>query len=353
MLARASGEQTEAREASITILQEALDGLKLYHKSHFSSYERKMIKISMHKGTNLLGTQEWCRRDKNCIVLVPSLINTWRIFDIEENHSFAAYLAGKNLQPIIVDWALPHVGNTPDMDDYIVDHLAPLLRQLRDDGYHIRGIAGYCMGATMLSALASACPDIYEDIGKTVLIAGPWGFDYQSPEQYVRLQAVGTQAVNIANAANGIVPVDFVQSLFWAIDPLQFLRKFRKFRSLDQKSAQARRFVRVEDWLNDGRKVTGKVASLCLYDWYKNDLPAKGRWIVDHAVVDPAFIPGDVMVVWGMRDNLVPMVSVKKILDYLPHAKTMALDTGHIGLMASDRAPENLWKAVAEFVNSA
>lgn len=353
MLAQVSGDNAQAQNASVTILQEALDGVKLYHDNQFQPYKRNMSVVAAQNGSRLLTAQNWQNDDKDCVILVPSLINTWHIFDIEEDHSFAAYLAGRNLQPLIVDWALPTMGDTPDMDDYIVRHLAPLLRHIVGQGYRIKAIAGYCMGATLLAALASSCPDIYDHINKTVLIAGPWGFDYQTPEQYMRLQGVGAQALAIANATNNIVPVDWVQSLFWAIEPLQVLRKFRKFKTADQTSLSTRRFVRVEDWLNDGREVTGRVVASCLHDWYQNDLPAKGQWVVDGAVVDPAHMTGDVLVAWGAKDNLVPPASAQKILTHLPRAKTVIVDTGHIGLMASDKGRENLWKPVAEFIISA
>lgn len=353
MLAGASMQQEPMQNASMSILQEALDGVKLYHDSSFQPFKRQMNTVSEQNGTRIVTAANWRNKPRECVILVPSLINTWHIFDIYENHSFAAYLADCHIQPMIVDWALPTLNNKPDIDTYITDHLAPLIRHLVDEGYDIKGIIGYCMGGTILSALASACPDIYEKINKTAIIAGPWGFDYQTPEQHLRIQGMGAQALSAANMMGGIVPIDWVQALFWAIDPLQVLKKFRKFREIDQSSEQAERFVIVEDWLNDGREVTIDVARMCLQDWYANDCPAKGAWIIDGQKVDPTNIQGDVLVAWGTKDNLVPKASAKAILNHLPKAKHIEVDTGHIGLMASDKAKENLWKPVAEFINSA
>lgn len=353
MLAAASAQQKDMGKAAADILREAMEGVNLYHKSPFVPFRRPMVSVCESKGSRLITSAEWQSAGKDYVVLIPSLINTWHIFDIENEHSFAAYLANAGVQPVIVDWAMPeNDGGQSDMTAYITGHLAPLLRQLQGKGA-IRGLAGYCMGGTLIAGLASACPDVMEGIDKTVLIAGPWGFDYQTPDQYVRLQSVGAQALSMAQASNGIVPVDWVQSLFWAIDPLQVLKKFRKFRAMDQDGDTACRFVRVEDWLNDGREVSAPVAATCLHDWYGTGLPAKGQWKIDNIAVNPADIPGDVMIACGSKDNLVPPQSARAIRATLPGAAYLEADTGHIGLMASNEAPAKLWNAVAEFFKQA
>src|SRR3546814_15568197 len=46
--------------------------------------------------------------------------------------------------------------------------------------------------------------------------------------------------------------VDVLQGFFWALDPFTALKKFTQFATLAPDSDAARRFVAMEDWLNDG-----------------------------------------------------------------------------------------------------
>ena len=70
------------------------------------------------------------------------------------------------------------------------------------------------------------------------------------------------------------MPVDLLQMLFTALDPLLALRKFSRFAALAPGGAEARDFVAVEDWLNDGVPLALPVARECLGGWYGADTPA-------------------------------------------------------------------------------
>ena len=72
-------------------------------------------------------------------------------------------------------------------------------------------------------------------------------------------------------AALGEVPVDVLQTLFAALDPLLALRKFTRFAALAEGSAEARDFVALEDWLNDGVPLALPVARECLGGWYGDE----------------------------------------------------------------------------------
>jgi len=321
--------------ASQNILAEALSGVKAYHNSPVMPFNRPMRTISECCGSRLITAKGW--QGKNAVMVIPSLINGWEVFDIEEKHSFIAFLEAQGLTPLIVDWAKPQINIS--MNDYMVHHFIPLMQQATDAGYRIQGVVGYCMGGTMIAALYSAFQSIMHAIPRAVMIAPPWDFSYQTIDQQMRLQSLATQTY----AMGDLVPNDFVQSLFWAIDPLQVLKKFRKFPHVKN----ADRFVRVEDWLNAGRPVSTAVIQTCLFDWYRDNKIAAGEWVVNGHKVSNAHLPKHTMIVAGEGDNLVPIDSIKPIVMNRPF---VTVKTGHIGLMASDKAIEGAWKPIAEFL---
>jgi polyhydroxyalkanoate synthase subunit PhaC len=241
---------------------------------------------------------------------------------------------------LIIDWAEPEKDIT--FDDYIVHHLAPLLRQIIADGFDIKGIIGYCMGGTIIAALTSAFPEFKTILSKHVLIAPPWDFSYQSIDQMTRLQSLAIQT----HVMDDVVPNDFVQSLFWAVDPLQVLKKFRKFPNV----TNADRFVRVEDWLNEGRAVSKSVIQTCLFDWYRDNKIMAGEWRINNTIVTLNNMGNDTMIIYGKNDNLVPYDSIKPMKKLLSQGQFIAVDTGHIGLMASDKSRNAAWKPIAEFL---
>jgi len=324
--------------ASQGILRDAMHGVKAYHNSTIKPFKRDMDVIVERNGSRLLSSKSWAGGD--IVILIPSLINSWKIFDIEQAHSFCDYLASHGMTPYIVEWARPDEGGNVTIDDYIVEHLSSLINAVDEP---IKAVIGYCMGATFIPAVMPHLNKVDVDDIKVIMIAPPWDFSYQSPDQMVRIQSLALQT----HTMTGVCPHDFVQSLFWAIDPLQVIKKFRQFPNIQNVD----RFVRVEDWLNDKWGVSKSVLQTCLFDWYRDNKITKEQWKVRGEVVDGACLDKmPVMIVKGAQDTLVPPQSSMVLEQSLPKAKVIEVDTGHIGLMASNKAVDQVWKPIVDFV---
>ncbi len=324
-----ASDSSQMFETSTTMLQQALDGVKAYQDSDVTPFHREMECVFEINRTRVLKPQGWTG-DKQ-ILLVPSIINSWRIFDIEDEHSFLAYLHDNNYCPLVIEWAPPITNIT--LENYITDHLKPIC-----DAMDIDAMIGYCMGGTMITALYALFSDL--KIDKTVLIAPPWNFDYQTPDQHMRIQSLALQTHMMGVAA----PRDYIQSLFWAVDPLQVFKKFQKFPNVDKPE----RFVRVEDWLNEGIEVSTSAIQTCLFDWYRDNKLANGQWMVGGHAINDKNLPKQTLVIAGGKDHLVPMASVKPLT---AGRQLITVNTGHIGLMASDKSIENAWQPIVKFLN--
>jgi polyhydroxyalkanoate synthase len=128
------------------------------------------------------------------------------------------------------------------------------------------------------------------------------------------------------------------------------VRKFRAFAAVDPASPKAREFVALEDWLNDGVPLAGPVAAECLAGWYGENRPGRGEWSLDGVTVDPRALATPALVVIPEQDRIVPPASAAALARALPRAETLNPALGHIGMMASGRAPRALWPAVGAWL---
>ena len=150
----------------------------------------------------------------------------------------------------------------------------------------------------------------------------------------------------------GVLPVDVIQALFAALDPLLAARKFSHFAKLAPSSAAARNFVALEDWLNDGVVLSGGVARECLLGWYGDNLPARGRWHVAGKAVHPQRLEPPTLNIVPQRDRIVPPESAEPLSALIPDVETWRPALGHIGMIASPRAKRSLWRALAAWIEA-
>jgi polyhydroxyalkanoate synthase len=284
------------------------------------------------------------------VLVVPSLINRGYVLDLERRHSFLRYLAQQGLRPLLVDWGAP--GNIEagfSLTDYVAGRLDGAFEAAIERFGAPIGVLGYCMGGLLALALTLRRR---RETGALVLLATPWDFHAERIEQ-ARLMAAVAGPLVLACTPLGAVPVDVLQTLFFALDPQQGLRKFSEFGALDPASERARRFVALEDWVNDGVPLPVRVAEECLAGWYGANAPAVGTWRVAGTCVDPGHCTVPALVVLPARDRIVPPASAAALAQALPGARTLQVASGHIGMVVGERAPDHMWSPVAEWLSAA
>ena len=280
-------------------------------------------------------------------LFVPSLINRAYILDLSRDRSLMRYLAASGMRPMLLDWGAPagderHFG----LDEYIAGRLDAALNAALDAAGQPIALAGYCMGGLLAMPAALARPG---DISSLVLMATPW--DFHSDGQGDIIGALNLPLETIISSM-GVLPVDVIQALFAALDPLLAARKFSHFAKLAPKSAAARNFVALEDWLNDGVVLSGGVARECLLGWYGENLPARGRWQVAGNAVHPQRLEPPTLNIVPQRDRIVPPESAEPLSALIPAVETWRPALGHIGMIASPRAKRSLWRALAAWIKA-
>jgi polyhydroxyalkanoate synthase subunit PhaC len=281
------------------------------------------------------------------VLVVPSLINRAYILDLAEGKSLLRFLAGEGLRPLLVDWGRPAaVERGFDLTDYIAGRLEAAAAAAAAAAGTPVAVLGYCMGGLLALALAERRPDL---VASLALLASPWDFHAERAGQ---ARLMGMIAVPLARgfAALGEVPVDVLQMLFAALDPLLALRKFSRFAGLAPGSGEERDFVAVEDWLNDGVPLALPVAQECLAGWYGANTPGRGCWRVAGREVLPQRVERPSLVVVPAQDRIVPPRTAEALLELLPAAERLTAPLGHIGMMVAREAPGAVWRPLARWL---
>lgn len=283
------------------------------------------------------------------VLVVPSLINRAYILDLAPGQSLLRHLSAQGLRPLLIDWGAPGpVERGFGLGAYIVERLEPAAEIARQASGAVPAVLGYCMGGLLALALAVRRPELVRALA---LLATPWRFHAERAEQ-ARLLGVLAAPIARSYANLGEVPVDVLQALFAAQDPLLALRKFSRFAAMPQDSAAAQGFVALEDWLNDGVPLAIPVARECLGGWYGEDLPGRGLWCVDDKPILPRKVDVPALVVVPGQDRIVPPATAAVLADIMPQAERLMPPAGHIGMIIGRDAPAAVWAPLGAWLAS-
>jgi polyhydroxyalkanoate synthase subunit PhaC len=284
------------------------------------------------------------------ILVVPSLVNRGYILDLTADRSLLRHLAKQGLRPLLVDWGSPGQAETTyTLTDYITGPLQGAFDHIRQDSGLAPALMGYCMGGDLALALASRNPS---QVSALVLLATPWDFQ-AGQEAYLPMLAAMAPAIETIIDGLGMLPSDVLQAMFTGLNPGGAGIKFRHFADMPTKSAPAKMFIALEDWLNDGVPLAGPVARECLFDWYLQNTPATGQWRIAGDVVDPASISAPSLVIVPETDYIVPPEGAKVLADAIPRAQLKMVKAGHIGMVAGGRARSTLYTPLVKWLRGA
>jgi poly(3-hydroxyalkanoate) synthetase len=153
--------------------------------------------------------------------------------------------------------------------------------------------------------------------------------------------------------ATGTLPVDALQMLFVVLDPFGVAERYRGFGRLDPAAARVRRFVALEDWLNDGVPLAAPAARECPAGWYGANTPARGAWRIAGLPVDPAAWRGPAFLAIPAWDRIVPPGSAAALSEHLGgRVEVHCPATGYIGMAAGTGAEAALWQPLLRWIKA-
>lgn len=326
--------------------QDLLDAVLIYRR-HPYVRETEPAPVAWRVGSTALLDYGTRNLDGPPILIVPSLINRYYILDLRSDRSLLRYLESRGFRPFVVDWDRPGPGEARfTMTDYIAGRLEQALDAVRSITGQPPVVLGYCMGGLLALALATRRQ---VDIRALGLLATPWNFSADAPPIAAFLPLLRPFLTTASDRGHEI-GTDLLQALFHMLDPMLVIKKFLRFRSLDADGAEAIDFVALEDWLNDGVPLMGPVAAEAFLGWYGANTTAQLRWKIAGRTVDPADISLPTSIIIPSRDRIVPPPSAEALAAALPHAETLRVPLGHVGMMASSNAKKAVWEPLGDWM---
>jgi polyhydroxyalkanoate synthase len=316
-------------------MERALAGLRRYQEAERPAPPAPMPAVAAAEGAALRDySGEACSGPP--ILFVPSLINPPTILDLSARRSLLRWLAAEGHRPFLLDWGWD-VERRRGLD--VAGHVEQILLPLSETLGEPPILVGYCLGGTM--ALAGAA------IGRTAgvaTIAAPWHFDGFADESRAMLAGLWTGSEPAAHAL-GLLPMEALQCAFWGLDPGRTVSKFEAFAEMAPDSIEARTFVTLEDWANDGPPIPEAAAREMFEGLFGADLPGTGRWTVGGKAVDPAALACPALHIVSTTDRIVPSASAVR------SGQRLDLAAGHVGMVIGSRAHQLLWKPLSDWLS--
>lgn len=267
-------------------------------------------------------------------ILVPSLINPPHVLDLDEEVSLAAAVSRMGRRSLLLDWGSACDRSELDVGEHVERLLLPLMERLGEPP----ALVGYCLGGTMTIAAANLAP-----VERVATVASPWRFSDYPKDSRQSLLALWGHA-KAAAASLKALPMEVLQGAFWSLDPTRTVKKFADFSKVDPASPEARRFVVLEDWANEGEPLPLPAARELIEDFFGADLPGKGEWrVAGREMTDEVHVP--LLSCTAARDRIAPAASG-------PRGTVREISAGHVGMVVGS-ARGHLHRALAAFLDPA
>ena len=286
---------------------------------------------------------------KPLLLVIPSLVNQAHILDLDKKTSFVRTLADRGYPVVLLDWGTPGLH---EQNFSLSDYIARLLRLVEGaiDPQPIV-LVGYCMGGLLALAATLAMKDQpkYGHHPKAYIgIATPWDFSkaggVTADDPATRLWIKWLEVLGPGLKAGHPLPAELLQAWFAMRDPMLVIKKFSAFAQMDPLSEAAEQFVALEDWAAAGVPLAGPAAYEALQGWYIENQPFHGKWLVNGSAVRPGDLNIPALCLSAQRDRIVPAASSGALAAHIPHAETVEMEAGHVGMMAK---PDRLNRLVA------
>jgi polyhydroxyalkanoate synthase len=306
---------------------DALAGLRAYEHSPRRDRPAARAELARVHGATLRDHGG----DGTPVVLLPSLINPPRILDLDEEVSLTRAIAGMSRRVMLLDWGVASERKELSVAGHIEQLLLPLLRSIGEPV----SLVGYCLGGTMAIAAAELM-----EVKRVATLAAPWHFARYPDESKQALQDMWRHSQAAARAL-GALPMEVLQAAFWSLDPERTVRKFAEFGRLDPASANARRFVELEEWANEGEPLPYPAAQELVEGLFSDDLPGSGRWqVAGHTVSGQPDVP--TVHLTADRDLIAPPQTAAT-------GPNVVIPSGHVGMIVGS-ARQRLHEELREFL---
>lgn len=281
------------------------------------------------------------------VVLVPSLLSRWYIFDVHPARSLAGYLATRGLDVWIVDWGEPpRQRPSADFSTYTDEYL----RRVIDDVTEATGVdhvslLGYSLGGVLATMFTALNPVRVRNL---MTLATPVDFS----------------RAGMATTAARYFPVDpFVD--FWGNIPAWWFRAALSSLALprlgslwksfagDMATTEGREVAAaLRSWVGDGVPVAGEMYRTLLKDCYRHNRLIRGGLVIGGTPVKLTDIGCSLLTIAAADDHLCPPPAAEALNQAVASGDetTVTVPGGHLGAVVGPGAAHLLWTKIISWL---
>jgi polyhydroxyalkanoate synthase len=283
------------------------------------------------------------------LLIVPSLINRYYLFDLVPGRSLVEYLVGRGIDVYLLDWGVPGPEDrSTTFDQHIMGYLRRAAQRVRSlSGQERINLLGYSIGGTF-TAIFSALYSHY--VNGLVQLAAPINFhDTGIISQWTRKERFN---VDLVVDTLGNMPAELLHASFRMLAPtLQIMQQIALANQIGDSQA-VQDLLALQTWLSDGVSFPGETYRSYVKDCYQENYLVQGKLVVSGRRVDLARIACPLLNITAAKDWICPPESAAVLNDLVASVdkRVLELPGGHVGIVAGRRATDDLWPRLADWL---
>ncbi len=305
--------------------------------------------IKMESGFQLIHYKPISKkRYKTPLLVVYSLINRHYILDLFPQASVIRKFLEQGFDVYATDWATPDSSiKNMTLEDHIQYCLDKSVHKVLEiSGQKKVSLFGYCWGGIFALGYSALHSD---NVKNLILHATP--VDLEKTDTVVENFTKHIDADKLVESL-GNVPGSMINMTFLLRNPFEAVLKYNTFFGKPRPLQEMIQFFAIETWLYDSRPVIGAIYRDIVNSIYKKNLLIKNRLKIGEKTINLDNLKMPVMNIVGLNDDLVPPDSSKYIMCEISSKDKTLIEfpTGHVGLCVGQKAHEQLWPQVGEWL---
>jgi len=292
-------------------------------------------------------------------VLIPPLMVTSEVYDLEENNSAVATLGALGVQPYVVDFGAPERqagGMKRTLDDHVVAAVRAVEHVQRRTGRPVH-LCGYSQGGMFAYQTAAFLRS--EGIASVSTFGAPVdihknvpAFHKDATAAFIRfVEPIVTKSIERIEGLPGIITSTGFKILSTKKEigqRLDFLTKLHDRRALIRREAR-RRFLGGEGFV----AWPGPAFREFVDQFIVHNRMLSGGFVLSGRTVTLADMTCPVLAFIGSHDDMARPAAVRAIVSAAPNTKVsfVTVDAGHFGIVVGSRATKETWPTVAGFIH--
>ena len=284
------------------------------------------------------------------LLVVYSLVNRPYLLDLQQDRSLIGGLVAAGHTVFLVYWGAPeYADRSLTLGDYIVRYLGGCVTEvLRATGARELDLLGVCQGGTFALCQAALEP---QRVRRLVTMVTP--VDFGVPGDTLGAYAREVDVARLVEAY-GNVPGEFLRLAFQSLKPLgNTAGKVLALADAGGDAERVKNYLRMERWIADSPDQAGVAFEEFVRFFYRHNALARGTLVLAGRPVDLRRLQMPILNIHATRDHLVPPASslaLARLTDSRDY-RSVAFDSGHIGVYVGSRAQREVPPLVSQFLS--